>query len=240
MYFGDMMNNWKSISIMSQETYAFKIGRKKGKLDYLLYVPDDYLRRRVRKWPLILFLHGSAERGDNPEVLKKHGIPKIVEEVPRFPFLTVSPQCPEGSTWGRHLEGLNSLLDHILGKYAADPHRLYLTGVSMGGNGVWQLSARYPGRFAAIAPVCGYGLASQGFPEKVCLLKNVPVWVFHGAQDLIVPVEESRRLVDMLRACGGDVRFTVYPKCGHDSWTRTYKSREIYRWFLSHSLRHSE
>ncbi len=221
---------------MGQETHTFKSGKKKGGLDYLLYVPDRHPTRLPKKWPLILFLHGSAERGDNPDLLKKHGIPSVVEEMPRFPFLAVSPQCPEGSTWGRHLNALNSLLDHILGNYAADPHRIYLTGISMGGNGVWQLSVHYPGRFAAIAPVCGYGLPSQGFPEKVCLLKDVPVWVFHGARDLMVPIEESQRLVDTLRTCGGEVRFTIYPNCGHDAWTRTYRNREIYRWFLRHRL----
>jgi len=106
----------------------------------------------------------------------------------------------------------------------------------MGGNGVWQLAVRHPGRFAAIAPVCGYGHASPSFLESVCLLKNVPVWVFHGASDPVVPIEESQKMVDLLRDCGGNVRFTVYPNCGHDSWTRTYQNPELYRWFLSHTL----
>lgn len=221
---------------MGQRTYTFQGGRAKGKLNYLLFLPEQYRKGTTKKWPAILFLHGSGERGDNPNLLKKHGIPKIVEERPGFPFLALSPQCPEGSTWGSHLWAVNSLLDHILGNYAVDPHRIYLTGISMGGNGVWQLAVHYPRRFAAIAPVCGYGQSSQGFPEKVCLLKNVPVWVFHGALDFIVPIEESRKLVSILRGCGGMVRFTVYPDSGHDCWTRTYTNPKIYRWFLNHSL----
>lgn len=221
---------------MGQGTYTFKSRNKKGKLNYLLFVPDHYGKGLVKKWPVIVFLHGSGERGDNPDLLKRHGIPKVVEQTPDFRFVVISPQCPEGSTWGRYLHSLNSLLDHILGTYATDPHRIYLTGISMGGNGVWQLASHYPGRFAAIAPICGYGHTSRRFLEKVCLLKNVPIWVFHGAKDSVVPLEESQKLVDIIRDCGGNIRFTVYPSCGHDSWTRTYKDPGIYRWFLSHSL----
>ncbi|MGZ3494916.1 MAG: carboxylesterase family protein [Thermodesulfobacteriota bacterium] len=106
----------------------------------------------------------------------------------------------------------------------------------MGGNGVWQLAIHSPGRFAAVAPVCGYGFAIPRFLGKVCLLKDIPIWVFHGAKDFIAPVAESQKLVDILRGCGGKVSFTIYPNCGHDSWTRTYKNPKIYRWFLSHSL----
>ncbi len=144
---------------------------------------------------MILFLHGAAERGVRPEILKKHGIPRIVDEQPHFPFLAVSPQCPEGSTWARHVPTLRSLLDSVLEHYSADPDRLYLTGISMGGNGVWLLATRYPDLFAAVAPVCGYGLPSQEFPERVCVLKDIPVWVFHGSSDRIVHPSESRKLV---------------------------------------------
>lgn len=221
---------------MAQEAYTFSGEEKKRKLNYLLFIPDPHGKDRSKMWPVILFLHGSGERGNNPELVKKHGIPKIVEGTPGFPFIAVSPQCPGGSTWGSHLPMLNALLDHVLGNYAGNPHRVYLTGISMGGNGVWQLAARYPRRFAALAPVSGYGRASEGFPEKVCILKKVPVWVFHGARDRMVPVNESEKLVDVLRGCGGNVRFTKYPDCGHNCWTRMYKDPKIYRWFLSHSL----
>jgi len=221
---------------MSQKAYTFSEAGKEGKLNYLLFVPKGYGKDRMKKWPVIFFLHGAGERGDDPEVLKKRGIPKIAEEQAVFPFLAVSPQCPERSRWGQHIRTLGALLNRIFDSLTADPDRLYLTGISMGGNGVWQLATRYPKRFAALAPICGYGLRSQGFPEKIRRLKDVPVWVFHGGRDYVVSMEESRILVNTLRACGGQVRFTIYPNCGHDSWTRTYKNPELYRWFLSHSL----
>jgi predicted peptidase len=219
---------------MGQQIFSFRGGPKNGKLKYLFFFPQDYEKSRRKKWPLILFLHGAAERGGRPEILKKHGIPRIVDEQPHFPFLAVSPQCPEGSTWARHVPTLRSLLDSVLEHYSADPDRLYLTGISMGGNGVWLLATRYPDLFAAVAPVCGYGLPSQEFPERVCVLKDIPVWVFHGSSDRIVHPSESRKLVDRLRECGSEVRFTIYPRCGHDSWTRTYEKPDLYEWFLSH------
>jgi predicted peptidase len=217
-----------------QEIHTFRGGPKSRKLNYLLYLPERYGEHRRKKWPLILFLHGAAERGDDPENLKKQGIPKLLDEKPEFPFIAVSPQCPEGSTWASHVDTLKFLLDHILENYSAARDRLYLTGISMGGNGVWLLATRHPDIFAAVAPVCGYGLRSQGFPEKVCVLKDVPVWVFHGSHDDIVDLSESQKLVDRLRECGSDVRFTVYPRCGHDSWTLTYENPEVYEWFLAH------
>jgi predicted peptidase len=110
---------------------------------------------------------------------------------------------------------------------------VYLTGVSMGGFGVWHLASRFPQSFAAIAPICGYGASSQGFPERLRALKNVPVWAFHGALDDVVHVEESERLVHSLRDFGGNARLTVYPDAGHDAWTRTYEGSALFDWFLT-------
>lgn len=219
---------------MDQEVRIFSTGREK--LQYLLFLPEAYGHDPAKRWPWILFLHGAGERGKDPEVLKRHGIPRIVTEQPGFPFLAISPQCPEASSWTHHLQSLHSLIDEIQNHFAVDADRLYLTGMSMGGNGVWMLAVRHPDRFAAIAPVCGYGLSSDGFPERVCVLKDVPVWVFHGEEDDVVPISQSRILVQTLQTCGGQVRFTSYPNTGHDSWTRTYGNPEIFDWFLSHSL----
>ena len=206
-------------------------GGKRGRLDYLLFLPRRYDHRR--RWPLILFLHGSGERGDDLGVLKRHGVPRVVEEDPSFPFVAISPQCPSGGRWHLYLKTLGALLDDVAARTAVDPRRIYLTGLSMGGYGTWHLAARYPGRFAAIAPICGGGLASLGFPEKARALCGVPVWAFHGALDTTVPVAETQRLVDELRDAGGDARLTIYPDAGHDSWTRTYADPALYEWFLS-------
>ena len=206
---------------------------KQVRLSYLLHLPTGYGEKEQR-WPLILFLHGMGERGDQLALVKRHGIPKIAEEWSDFPFVAVSPQCPADSTWALQHDALLALLDDILARYAVDPGRVYLTGLSMGGYGTWELASAHPERFAAIAPICGGGTPFLGFPARVCTLKDVPVWAFHGAKDTVVPLGESEKMVAALRACGGNVRFTVYPEAGHDAWTETYANPELYAWFLSH------
>ncbi|QHT61161.1 prolyl oligopeptidase family serine peptidase [Paenibacillus lycopersici] len=204
---------------------------KKVSLNYLLHIPDGYENDATKKWPLILFLHGSGERGDNVERVAVHGIPKIAQTQTDFPFIAVSPQCPEDSFWGAETDALILLLDEIVKSYNVDTSRVYLTGLSMGGYGAWQLAAVQPGRFAAIVPICG-----GGNPERVEPLKETPVWVFHGAKDDVVPLSESEKMVDALQAIGGNVKLTVYPEADHDSWTETYENPELYEWLLQHAL----
>ncbi|MCK4958225.1 MAG: prolyl oligopeptidase family serine peptidase [Planctomycetes bacterium] len=196
--------------------------------NYLLFLPENY-DKNEQKWPLIMFLHGAGERGNNLELLKIHGPPKIVEADNDFPFIVVSPQCPKDSWWPAEGELLINLLDSIIEKYDVDPDRVYLTGLSMGGYGTWHLGCTYPDRFAAIVPICGGG---QKF--LACNLRDVPVWAFHGAKDQIVPLEESQGIVDKLKKCGGDVKLTIYPEAGHDSWTETYDNPQLYKWLLSY------
>jgi predicted peptidase len=201
------------------------------RLRYLLFLPQEYRThdQQGERWPLILFLHGMGERGDDLELVKIHGIAKIVETQPDFPFIALSPQCPDGTMWWHHNLILKGLLEEVIAHHAVDPDRVYLTGLSMGGYGTWSLAMAYPQMFAAIAPICGGGM-----PEWAMTLKEVPVWAFHGAEDPFVPLEQSQRMVDALRAQGGDVRFTIYPGVGHDSWTQTYENPELYQWFLQH------
>lgn len=194
---------------------------------YLLHLPPD--SEAGTRMPLILFLHGIGERGADINLLKQHGIPRVVEAQPAFPFITLSPQCPDGVMWTHLLPKLSQLLDHALSVYPVDASRVYLTGLSMGGYGAWHLAAADPERFAAVAPICG-----GGDPATVCRLKNTPVWAFHGEKDNVVLLRESRRVVDALRECGGNVRFTIYKNAGHDVWTRTYEQPRLYDWLLSH------
>ena len=223
---------------MVQKTCRFAARVEKTvQLNYLLHLPQGYITDGTEAWPLILFLHGAGERGTDVETVKKHGVAKIVERHEDFPFVTVSPQCLPDSWWWQEIEALIGLIDEIVETLAVDTERVYLTGLSMGGYGTWHLAAAQPDRFAAIAPICGGGLWYEGFPEKVCVLEKVPVWAFHGAKDPSVPLEESAKMVRALEACGGNVRFTVYPDATHDSWTETYDNPELYEWFLSHSLR---
>lgn len=200
------------------------------RLPYLLHLPEAY-GKVERKWPLIVFLHGSGERGDDPEKLKLHGIPKVVERDPSFPFVAVSPQCPENSFWTAHLDSVTALIDDTIAQYDVDPDRVYLTGLSMGGWGTWALAIAHPDRFAAIAPICG-----GENPNRASTLKEVPVWAFHGAKDTVTPAHYSQAMVDALRRAGADVRFTLYEHADHDSWTETYDNPALYEWFLRHSL----
>ena len=209
---------------------------KPVRLDYLLHLPKGYGVEGMHEWPLILFLHGAGERGTDLELVKKHGIAKITELGEDFPFIAVSPQCPPNSWWWQEIDALIGLLDEIVRTLAVDADRVYLTGLSMGGYGTWHLAVAQPDRFAAIAPICGGGLWYEGFPERVSVLRHVPVWAFHGAKDPSVPLDESAKMVKALQTCGGNVRFTVYPEATHDSWTETYENPELYEWFLSHSL----
>jgi predicted peptidase len=192
-------------------------------LNYLLYIPKDY--HNPDKYPLVLFLHGSGERGNNLEKVKTHGPPRLVEEGKEFPFILVSPQCQRNERWD--IEQLSILLDEIENQLSIDKDRIYVTGLSMGGYGTWKMAQSFPDRFAAIIPICGGGDFSNA-----CIIKHIPVWAFHGSEDKVVSVQESERMVDALKACNGLVWFTIYPDAGHDSWTMTYNNPDIYEWML--------
>jgi predicted peptidase len=209
---------------------------KTATVDYLLFLPKGYQAKSETRWPLMLFLHGAGERGNDVSTVAVHGPPKNVASDPDFPFILVSPQCPEGRIWSKDI--LIGLLDEITRKYAVDTNRVYLTGLSMGGYGTWDLGLSYPDRFAAIAPICGGGefitvlLSSR---EKMEALKSLGIWAFHGVKDTVVVPEESQRMVDFLKKKGvREVKLTTYPNADHDSWTETYKNPELYRWFLEH------
>lgn len=193
--------------------------------NYLLFLPKGYETKE--KWPLIVFLHGAGERGNNLEYLKRNGVSLVVEEQTNFPFIVISPQCPHQQYWAVPL--LIRLLDEASANFKIDLERIYLTGLSMGGYGTWHLAAAKPDLFAAIAPICGGGDAEAAF-----YFKNLPVWAFHGAKDNIVALSESEKMVQAVKKFGGNVKFTVYPEAGHDSWTETYNNPALYEWFLQH------
>jgi predicted peptidase len=216
---------------------AYTFGEDEHRLHYLLFLPAAYRGWPWEKWPLILFLHGSGERGDSPEdleLVKKYGPPGMVETDVDFPFIVLSPQCPSDSSWRYRAEDLEALLDEVVNAYRVDKRRIYVTGLSMGGYASWNLALRDPDRYAAIVPIAGgYIHRSDAVPDSICDLKELPVWAFHGAMDELVSPRQSEILVDALLACGGDVQFTLYPTAPHDSWTKTYENPELYSWLLS-------
>ncbi|HVU88905.1 MAG TPA: prolyl oligopeptidase family serine peptidase [Pirellulales bacterium] len=195
-------------------------------LNYLLYLPKDYDKKDA--WPLVLFLHGAGERGDDLNLVKKHGPPKLIEEGKDLPFIVVSPQCPKDNSWTWQLRELTALVDDLTARYKVDKDRIYLTGLSMGGFGTWALAAYQPDRFAAIIPICGGG-------EMLMTrrLTQVPIWAFHGAKDPVVPLRRSEELVQALERAKGNVKLTVYPDALHDSWTATYDNPEVWEWLLA-------
>jgi predicted peptidase len=196
-------------------------------LKYWLYLPENYDRDERARFPLLLFLHGGGEGGDDLERVKKHGPPKLIAAGRDFPFLMLAPQNPsETQFWDD--QQLSRLLDDVESRYRVDADRVYLTGLSRGAFGAWRLAMQHPRRFAALVTVCGGGYAP--YAKR---LSHLPVWVFHGARDATVEPEESQRMVAALRKAGGDVRLTVYPDAEHDSWTVTYENPELYRWLLA-------
>lgn len=219
----------------TQEARTFRAQRTVGTgFGYQLFVPKDYGADAARRWPLLVFLHGAGERGTDLDRVTVHGPPQRVKGQPDFPFVLVSPQCPEGAFWS--VEELDLLLDHLLAELAVDPQRVCLTGLSMGGNGSWAWATARPERFAAVAPICGWGdpvrvwLASE--PRK-SQLARLPVWAFHGAKDNVIPLADSERMVSAFGRIGNQVRLTVYPEAGHDSWTEAYRDPALYEWLLA-------
>lgn len=194
---------------------------------YLIYLPKDYDANRREGFPVLLFLHGAGERGNDLSYVKKNGTPGFVESMEDFPFILVSPQCPAGEVWDS--EQLMAVIDEVILNYKSDTTRIYCTGLSMGGYGTFALAAAYPWRFAAIAPVCG-----GGFPLTAERLKNIPVWAFHGDQDPVVPPSESKKMVDAVNFFGGQAKLTLYPGVGHNAWEPAYSDPELYRWLLQH------
>lgn len=199
---------------------------KKVGYRYLLYVPGAYAADPARRWPLLLFLHGSGERGDDLAKVKVHGPPKLLEGRDDFPFVVVSPQCPEGERWSA--DALAALLGDVTKRLRIDLDRVCVTGLSMGGRGTWDLAMTYPERFAAIAPVCGGAL-----PDRACRLRDVPVRAYHGAKDDVVPLAESETVIEAVRKCGGAAELLVDPEAGHDAWTRAYADPELWEWLLA-------
>jgi predicted peptidase len=227
---------------------------------YQVFVPAKWSAKQ--KWPIILFLHGAGERGEDGLIQTEVGIAAAIRrDRSRFPAVVVIPQCAKDHWWTRSPmdDVAMATLSAATKEFHGDATRTYLTGLSMGGYGTWHLAAKYPGRFAALAPICGGitlperlrqqfpELAKGSFPDDPKSFADIaqkigktPVWIFHGGDDPVVSVTESRRMNDALKATGGDVRYSEYPGVGHDSWNKAYAEPELLTWMLSKSLARSK
>ncbi|NLO32363.1 MAG: prolyl oligopeptidase family serine peptidase [Candidatus Hydrogenedentes bacterium] len=215
-------------SLQTSEHFTKEI-KSTVETNYLLFLPENYDQTQ-QQWPLLLFLHGAGERGDDLSKVEVHGPPRLIADGKKdFPFIVVSPQCPKDAWWsdGPQIDALDALLSHLIKTYRIDENRIYATGLSMGGFGTWRLACEYPDRFAAIVPICG-----SGEPYRAHKIRHLPVWVFHGAKDDVIPIQSSQMMVDALKKAEGNVEFTIYPEAGHDAWTETYNNAALYEWLL--------
>jgi predicted peptidase len=193
------------------------------KVKFFLALPDDY-DKSTDKFPLIVFLHGAGEQGDDLNMIKRHGMPKLLAAGQKFPFIVASPQSPV-NVWQPQV--LNAFIDDIAATYKVDESRIYLTGISMGGFGTWNYAVTYPNRCAAIVPICG-----GGDPKQATKLAKLPVWAFHGAMDDRVPIVKTAEMIKAIEDVGGQPKFTIYPDAKHDSWTKSYENPELFKWLL--------
>lgn len=194
-----------------------------------LYLPPGYLTS-TRAWPLVVFLHGSGERGTDLVQVKAHGPPKLAERGANYPFILVSPQLDAGRRWDS--VPLHALLLALQARLRIDRNRVCATGLSLGGHGVWDWATAYPQDLAAIAPVCGFGEA-----EDVCRMRHVPVRAYHGATDSVVPLARQQECVDALHACGGSANLIVYPDVGHEAWNPAYDDPALVPWLMAQARR---
>ena len=211
--------------LLTSGSYAQSSGKNKSKYAYLLYLPKDYTTKN-HTYPLVIYLHGGGQKGNDLNKLKAYGLPYQVDRGQEYPFIIASPQCPEDKYWSTE-DWFDPLYTELLAKYRIDQRRVYVTGISMGGYGAWQVAVDYPEKFAAVVPLCG-GLNDS---SQVCRIKRIPVWTFHGTKDELISIDETEKLVRGLQACKGKVKFTKLENEGH-SIQYLYEKPEIYEWML--------
>ncbi len=223
-----------------------------GTMPYRLLLPKDY--DEEKDYPLILFLHGSGERGDDNEVQLVHGSSLFLKDEVRekYSAIVVFPQCAANSSWAitdvsgqwgdrkfvffedaeptKDMQLLEGLLKHLKRKYPVDKDRMYVGGLSMGGMGTFELVNRNPKMFAAAFPICG-----GANPDIAKRLKNVCWWVFHGEADNVVPPKYSTQMVDAMQQAGAEVKYSLYPDVGHDSWNNAFAEPDLLSWLFSKS-----
>ena len=203
---------------------------------YLSYTPKEYNTDTLKKWPLIIYLHGGSRRGNDLIKLYADGIPDQLYRGREFPFIIIAPQCPEHIRWSTD-NWFDNLYKDVNDKYRIDTNRIYLTGFSLGGAGTWYIAAKYPDKFAAIAPMSGFTSHMDYIDNNIDMLIDMPIWAFHGKIDDVVPFEETERITKKLDGKNKDLRFSVEPDVGHWINWLVYPNQELYDWFLKYDKR---
>ncbi|ATL47267.1 phospholipase [Chitinophaga caeni] len=197
--------------------------------EYLLFLPANYNDRKMRNyhWPVIFFLHGKGERGEDINKVRDMGLPHMLKHRQQFPFIMIAPLAKSAINYW-DINSLNILYEEIISLYKVDLSRIYLTGLSMGGHGTWTWGMDSPGKFAAIVPICGYGKTGNA-----CALATMPIWAFHNEDDDTVPVRATRQLVQAVRDCGNKkVLYTESARGGHNAWGKAYYESDLFTWLL--------
>jgi acetyl esterase/lipase len=217
---------------------------------FQVYLPETFRHDDKKQWPVILFLHGRGERGSEGMWQTQIGLPQAVRDHPeRWPFVIVMPQCPLANYWTdtEMLTMAVAALDRETEEFHLDQERTYLTGLSMGGYGAWELARLHPRRWAAVAIAAG-GIFWSYEPERwqqtatlpaeyARAVGRLPIWLFQGSDDNLVVPRQSELMYEALQASGGRVRLWIYQGLRHDCWTRAYNEPELPRWFLSHRIK---
>jgi poly(3-hydroxybutyrate) depolymerase len=216
---------------------------------FQVYLPEDFRRDDHRQWPIVLFLHGRGERGAEGMWQTQVGLPSAIRDHPeRWPFIVVMPQCPQMHYWTDPdmLTMAMATLDQETVELHADAARTYLTGLSMGGYGAWELARNYPRRWAAIAIAAGgifWSYAPERWHDAATLpaeyaraVGRTPIWAFHGSDDPVVPVREDELMFAAIKATGGHMRYWIYQGLRHDCWFRAFNEPDLPRWLLSHRI----
>ncbi len=212
------------IILTSINSYAQSV-KVKASYKYLLYLPKNYSKQK-EKFPLVIYLHGGSQRGNDLNKLKTYGLPGLVDKGHNYKFIIASPQCPENKTWTTE-NWFDYLYQDLLMKYNIDTNRIYVTGISIGGFGTYEVAMDNPDKFAALVALCG----GCNDSTKICLLKNIPVWAFHGTADSLISINETETVVRQLKKCNGNIKFTRLQNKGH-ALQYLYEDETIYKWML--------
>jgi predicted peptidase len=204
--------------------------KPKANYPYLLYLPKTYTSD-TKHYPLLIYLHGGSQKGNDLNKLKTYGLPHLIDKGKAFEFIVASPQCPEGKYWSTE-NWFDSLYVNLTRQYRIDTNRVYMTGISMGGYGALIVALDNPTKFAAIAPLCGG--VNDSDTSRICQLKNVPVWAFHGTADEVIAPRETARVATALKKCGGAIRYTRLKDRGHDLQDLYETKPQLYTWLLKH------
>jgi predicted peptidase len=195
----------------------------KKKTAYLLHIPEN----KNEKKPLLVFIPGDGEKGTDIEKVKIHGPFKYLKTHQLDAYI-LAPQCLENENWD--IESIHQLILKVQREYSVDANRIYLTGLSSGGWATWNLAISHPELFAAIVPISGFVDLIQ--MDYICKIKTIPVQIFHGLLDDVVPVDYAISVYKALKSCDANVKLTIFDDSGHDSWSRVYDNQEIYNWMF--------